>query len=161
MTGVVETRRKVLDDMQNNNMLLSIKLNNPNASNDPDVIRYRSVEQQLQNAQNAQAMLAQGIIPDSAKRLLGVDPTIAPNATGQQIVGPGAPGAQVRQDVVKSLVEKIQKNPALQSQLAGGLKAGTITQAEYDAITQQVTGAASAPPQPKQQVDTTRRMGPR
>ncbi len=153
MTGVVESRRKILDDMLTNNTLLGLKLNNPNTQKDPDVIRYRAVEQSMLNAQNAQAKLAQGIVPSDVGTYLQVDPTEAPNTTGKQIVGPGAPGGQVRDDIVKQLSDGIKgKRYTLEDVKAGiGRK---ITQEEFDAI-------ATAVQANEKQANSNRRMGPR
>lgn len=140
LTGVVESRRKALDDMLSNNPVLGAKLQNPNTQNDPEVIRYRAAEQGYKNAQNAQAALAQGVVPEDITEILKVDPTFAPNTTGQQIVGPGT----MDQDKIKRFVDMLKNKTGTLAQLHDAIGKG-VTQEEYDAIVDQYNKATSKP----------------
>lgn len=139
LTNVIDVRRKVLDDMLSNNTLLRLKLQNPNSQNDPDVIRYRAVEQQILNAQKAQAQLAQGIVPDTIGKLLDVDPVQATNITGQQVLPP------LRPDIVDKLSSDINSGKYKLEDVQAGV-GKFITQQEYDAIAAKVKPKTQQPP---------------
>lgn len=124
LSTVVETRRKVMDDLMSGDKSLAGKIQlaakDPNSpfNKDPNVIRYKAAESAMHKAQNAQARLA----------------TNSPEMQSLLDMGSDAPAGPsgIRQDVVTTLTGRV-KNANDLAQLAKGV--GTIiSQEEFDAV---------------------------
>lgn len=126
LTGVVESRRKALDDFATANPTVAILAGNPKYKDNPSVVQYRQLQDSWRRAVNAQAQ-ASSLTPEQAKLLRLEDGGPSPSTPTAQPPRWGA--AQHKAAATKIIGKKATLNDLLPL-----VQSGQISQGDYDAI---------------------------